>query len=97
MMMRQGAASTKIQHSAADRLLDRLTSLHLLHKNATKSRFPEVKDLGLPKDSYLLVISGLTRNVNTGKQIGQAAVIDVNTQKIVWAISWSLRMTLPIF
>ena len=49
--------------------------MNVVSESAHDAQFPEVRDLGLPQDSYLLAITGLTRNVNVSKQIGQGVLV----------------------
>ena len=72
---RGGKTPTTTQKYAAERLFERLFTLNLLSKSTRDATFPEVKDLGVPNDRYLVVVSGLSRNVNTGKQVGQALLL----------------------
>lgn len=72
---RAGRVPTKTQVYAAERMFERLLALNLLSKSAKEAVFPEVKDLGVPTDRYLVVVSGLSRNVNTSKQVGQALLL----------------------
>lgn len=67
-----GSPPSATQKYATERLYERLLGLNLLSKQATEATFPEVKDMGLPSNQYLCVVSGLGRNVHAGKQIGQA-------------------------
>ena len=70
-----GKAPSKTQRYAAERLFERVLALNLLSKQAREATFPEVRDLAIPADRYLVVISGFSRNVNTGKQVGQAFLV----------------------
>lgn len=70
-----GQVPSKIQSYAAERLFERLLPLNLLSKSAQETTFPEVKDLGIPSDRYLVVVSGIARNVNASKQVGQALLL----------------------
>ena len=77
MMKHRGSKPSQLQKYATEHLFERLIHRSMLSKETKKSNFPEVENLGLPKNSYLLAVSGLTRNVNTSKQIAQGALIAV--------------------
>lgn len=72
---RRDSNPSQLQKYATEHLFERLIHRSVLSKETKKSHFPEVKNLGLSKNSYILAVSGLTRNVNTSKQIAQGALI----------------------
>lgn len=76
---RKGASPNKVQGYSAEQLFKRLIVFNPVSKSAHDALFPEVRDLGLPKDSYVLAITGLTRNVNVSKQIGQGVIVAAAT------------------
>jgi hypothetical protein len=75
MIKRRGSTPSKIQKYSTEHLFERLMHRSVLSTEAPKTHFPEIKDLGIPKNHYILVVSGLTRNVNASKQIAQGALI----------------------
>jgi hypothetical protein len=74
-MTRNGSKATAIQRLAAERLFDRMISTHLIAKSSAQMTFPESAQLGIPSGQYLVAVSGLARNVNTSKQVGQAFLL----------------------
>jgi len=85
-IVRGSSTPSKTQVYAVERLFERMLPLNLLSKKAKESTFPEVRDLGVPTDRYLVVVSGLSRNVNAGKQIGQGLLIAAVTLGTV--VAW---------
>ncbi|WP_143184508.1 hypothetical protein [Rubritalea squalenifaciens] len=76
---KNGATPTKVRQLTADRLFSRVFSHDTKSKKLKDVDYPEIKNLGLPQNQYILLIHGFSRNVNTGKQLGQAAIVAVAT------------------
>lgn len=72
---RKGSTPTKLQRYSAEHLFERLIALNVVSKAAHDAQFSEVRDLDVPRDSYVLAVSGFTRNVNMSKQIGQGVLV----------------------
>ena len=94
---RRGGKPSKVQSYSAEQLFKRLIVVNPVSQAAHDAQFSEVRDLGLPLDSYVLAITGHTRNVTVSKQIGQGmlvAAVTLGTITMWEADSATIQFTL---